>query len=316
MTVLVTGAGLVGTAFAQCAIARGDNVVFIDPEPRADYLSVRLGARGWQLERGDVRDLPTLIAAMRKAKPSAIVHTAGLIGRRVDESLATAFEINLRGTMNVAEAARLADVPRLVHISTFGVYDWRRPMTAPIAEDFPRGPGRGYGNLKVAKEMILEAHRRLHGYELVALRPANVYGLGHFWSGSSGGAKMQALVTAGVNGGTARISAAEAVPNEYIYAKDVGRAVDLAAMRPPPKGMFFNVGSGAVTPFPELVETVRKAIPALRVEIDGTADDTGRGQPLDISAARYELGWEPAFSLEEGFADYAKDLKAAALPSR
>lgn len=311
MTVLITGAGLIGTAFAQCAIARGDDVVFVDPEPRAEYLARRVGTRGWRLERGDVRDLAGLVAVAQKAKPAAIVHTAGLIGKRVEESLGVAFEINLRGTLNVAEAARLTGVPRLVHLSTFGVYDWRRTMSGPIAEDFQRGPGRGYGNFKVAKEMILEAHRRLHSYELIALRPANVYGVGHFWAGSSGGMKMQALVAAGIDGATARIPAAEAVPNEYVYAKDVGRAVDLAVTRPAPKQMFFNIGNGVVTPFPALVETVRKALPKLKVEIDGTVEDHGRGQPLDIAAARRDLGWEPAYSLEAGFADYAKELAEA-----
>lgn len=311
MTVLVTGAGLVGTAFAQCAIARGDDVVFIDPEPRSDYLAMRLGPAGWKLERGDVRDLAGMIALAQKIKPGAVVHSAGLIGRRVEDALATAFEVNLRGTLNVAETVRLCGVKRLVHVSTFGVYDWRRPMTSPIAEDFPRGPGRGYGNFKVAKEMILEAHRRLHGYELVVIRPANVYGVGHFWSGSSGGAKMQALVAGALNGETARIPAAEAVPNEYIYANDVGRAVDLAVTRAAPKGMFFNIGNGVVTPFPALVETVKKVLPSLKVEIDGKVEEAGRGQPLDISAARRELGWEPAYSLEQGFADYARDLKAS-----
>jgi len=37
MTTLVTGAGLIGTAFAQNALARGEQVVFVDPEPRADF---------------------------------------------------------------------------------------------------------------------------------------------------------------------------------------------------------------------------------------------------------------------------------------
>lgn len=311
MTVLVTGAGLVGTAFAQVAIARGDDVVFVDPEPRADYLALKLGAKGWRLERGDVRDLAGLIAVAHKTKPTAIVHTAGLIGKRVEESLATAFEINLRGTLNVAETARLAGVPRLVHISTFGVYDWRRAMTSPLAEDFPRGPGRGYGNFKVAKEMILEAHGRLHGYGLVMIRPANVYGVGHFWGGSSGGAKMQALIASGINGETARIPASEAGANEYIYAKDVGRAVDLAVSLPALKGAVFNIGTGIVTPFSKLVEAVQKVLPNLKVEIEGSVVEIERGQPLDISAAKRELGWSPAFTLEAGFADYAKDLKAS-----
>ena len=46
MTTLVTGAGLIGTAFAQNALARGEQVVFVDPEPRADFLRLKLGDKG------------------------------------------------------------------------------------------------------------------------------------------------------------------------------------------------------------------------------------------------------------------------------
>ena len=112
-----------------------------------------------------------------------MVHTAGLIGNRVQQSLNAAYDINLGGTRNVAEAARLSGVRRLVHISTFGVYDRRREANAPITEDFPRGGARGYGNYKGAKELILEAYAAAFGFELIMLRPANVFGLGHFWSG-------------------------------------------------------------------------------------------------------------------------------------
>ena len=196
MTTLVTGAGLIGTAFAQNALARGEAVIFLDPEPRADFLRLKLGDKGYTLARRDVRDLPALIETIKAGKVDTVVHTAGLIGPRVQQALGLAFDINLGGTRNVAEAVRLCGVRRLVHISTFGVYDRRRPGSAPVTEDFPRGQGRGYGNYKAAKELILEAYAGVYGFELIMLRPANVFGLGHFWSGSSGGMKMQALVEA------------------------------------------------------------------------------------------------------------------------
>jgi UDP-glucose 4-epimerase len=311
MTTLVTGAGLIGTAFAQNALLRGEAVIFLDPEPRADFLRLKLGDKGYTLARRDVRDLPALIETIKAGKVDTVVHTAGLIGPRVQQALGLAFDINLGGTRNVAEAVRLCGVHRLVHISTFGVYDRRRPSSGPVTEDFPRGQGRGYGNYKAAKELILEAYAGSYGFEVIMLRPANVFGLGHFWSGSSGGMKMQALAEAALDGGTARIAAAETTPNEYVYAKDVGRAVDLAATVPMPAQSIFNIGNGVVTPFEEVVAAVKALAPSLRAEIEGGPTSQATIAPLDISAAKRHLGWEPTFTLRAAFEDYLKELKAA-----
>ena len=190
-----------------------------------------------------------------------MVHTAGLIGNRVQQSLSNGFDINLGGTRNVAEAVRLTGVRRLVHISTFGVYDRRREEgNAPVAEDFVRGGSRAYGAFKAAKELILEAYAAAYKFEVVMLRPANVFGLGHFAAGSSGGMKMQRLIEAGLDGGTARIPSSETMANEYIYAKDVGRAVDAAATAKRPPQIHFNIGNGYVTPFDDLLATLKDAV--------------------------------------------------------
>ncbi|MCE3243549.1 MAG: hypothetical protein K0Q83_4056, partial [Deltaproteobacteria bacterium] len=50
-------------------------------------------------------------------------------------------------------------VKRMVHISTFGVYDWRKEASEPVTEDFHKGSGVPYGNSKVARELLLEAIR-------------------------------------------------------------------------------------------------------------------------------------------------------------
>src|ERR1700681_4836876 len=142
LTTLVTGAGLIGTEFARCALARGEAVVFVDPEPREDFLRMKLGGGSFSLARHDVRDLPALIEVAKAHRVDTLVHTAGLIGPRVQQSLTLAFDVNLGGTRNVAETMRIAGVRRLVHISTLAVYDRRHEaavaMTRGIAEDSPR----------------------------------------------------------------------------------------------------------------------------------------------------------------------------------
>jgi UDP-glucose 4-epimerase len=311
MTVLVTGAGLIGTSFAREAVARGEKIVFFDPEPRADFVDFKLGSGRATLVRGDVRDLPALISAVREHEAHTIVHTAGLIGGRVEQSINLAFDINLGGTRNVAECVRLCGVKRLVHISTFGVYDTRRATGASIDETFPRGAGRGYGNLKAAKELLLEAYANAHGFELLMLRPANVFGFGHFWAGSSGGAKMQALLEAGLDGVKARITSAETMANEYVYARDMGRAVDFAVTVPLPERTIFNIGNGYVTPFADVVASVARLLPGLDYEVLPGQAPKSKHAHLDISAAREHLGWSPAFDMDAGFADYLAEIRAA-----
>lgn len=311
MTILVTGAGLIGTGFAREAIARGEEILFFDPEPREDYLRFKLGDKGHRLLWGDVRDLPALIAAMKDNKVTTVVHTAGLIGGKVQKSLFHGFEINLAGTRNVAEAVRLSGVKRLVHMSTMGVFDGRRPSDTNIPENFYRGPGRGYGNFKAAKELILEAYADEYKFELLVLRPANVYGFGHFFAGSSGGIKMQALLEAGMDGGVAKIPLSETMTNEYIYWKDIGKAVDIATRIDMPAESFFNAGNGYVTPFDDVISAVKKVCPDVDFEIQDGAPPKSKAYAMDISRAKQQLGWEPQFSIEEGFADFLEEMKRA-----
>lgn len=308
-TTLITGAGLVGASFGQVALKRGEKLVYFDPQPRREFLELKLGKGNFEIVQKDVRDLPAIIQAIRDFNAETLLHTAGLIGGRVAESLYTGFNINVVGTMNVAEAVRLTDCRRLVHISTFGVYDWRRSAPEPVEETFYRGSGVPYGNSKVAKELLLEAYRNIYNFELMVVRPANVYGLGHFWSGSGGGEKIQALLMSGLKGEPARIPQEQTMAFEYVYCKDLGRAVDLAATVPMPEHNVFNVGEGKVTQFQEIVDIVKKLLPKCTVEILPGKVPVSRTQHLNISRAKKYLGWEPQYTMENGFKDYIEDLK-------
>jgi UDP-glucose 4-epimerase len=97
---------------------------------------------------------------------------------------------------------------------------------------------------------------------------------------------------------------------EYVYAKDVGRAVDLAATCAMPKQFIFNVGSGVTTSFDDLIAAIRRKLPRLDVEIVPGTSPVSRTQHLDLSAAKAHLGWSPQFTLDTGLEDYIADLEA------
>ena len=101
---------------------------------------------------------------------------------------------------------------------------------------------------------------------------------------------------------------------EYVYAKDVGRAVDIAATIPLPKETCFNIGSGEVLTFDELTRAIREVLPELEVEIlpSGPPPGVQVKQPIDCSKAKDLLGWEPLYTMEEAFRDYVADLEDVA----
>lgn len=310
MATLITGLGLVGTSYAQLALKRGESIVFVDIAPRKDFLMNKLGAANVTVVQRDIRDLPALIEIILKNKIDTVIHTAGLIGGKVAQPIYSGMQINVMGTINVAEAVRLTGVKRLVQISTFGVYDRRAGEPGPIDESFHRGPGEPYGNSKVAKELMVEAYQRLYGFELIILRLANVYGVGHFAGGSGGGEMVQNMLQTGIRGGVVKVPQEVARDFEYIYYKDLGRALDKAATTPLSAPATLNIGTGVVIKFDELVATAEKLLPDLQVEMIPGQKPRSAKQPMVITKAKQFLGWEPEYDLERGFKDYIEELKA------
>jgi nucleoside-diphosphate-sugar epimerase len=306
---LITGLGLVGTSFAQLALQRGEEIIFYDVAPRADFLARKLGGAKVVVVQRDVRDLPALIETIQRHKIDTVIHTAGLIGGKVAQPIYTGMQINVMGTINVAEAVRLTDVKRLVQISTMGVYDRRLEGEEPIDETFHRGPGEAYGNSKTAKELMVEAYQRLYGFELIVLRLANVYGVGHFAGGSGGGEMVQNLLQTGIRGGVVKIAREQARDFEYIYYKDLGRALDSATRIALPSPTTLNIGTGVVIPFDDLVKTAEKLLPNLEVEMLPGKPPRSSKQPMAIAKAKQVLSWQPEYDLEAGFKDYIEELR-------
>ena len=309
MTTLITGAGLVGTSYGQHAVRRGEKVVFVDPIPREDFIRNKLGNADFTYLNEDVRSLPGLIATINKYEVDTILNTASVIGKKVNDPIHFGYSLNVGGTQAVADAARLTGIKRVVHISTFGAYDWRKVGKGPIAEDDLLGTGTAYSNSKVAQEMIIEAYALETGFDLFMLRLGNVFGVGHFWGGSGGGQKVQDLGMAGITGEPAKIPEEQTMDFVYLYAKDCGEAIDICATIDAPTENVFNIAYPVTTSFDELVEIISGQLPNLRVDIVPGSPPVNRAAPLDISRAKDMLGWEPKFSMQDAFEDYVADLR-------
>jgi nucleoside-diphosphate-sugar epimerase len=147
---------------------------------------------------------------------------------------------------------------------------------------------------------------------LIVLRLANVYGVGHFAGGSGGGEMVQNMLQTGIKGGVVKIAQQVARDFEYVYYKDLGRALDKAVTTPLKEPVTLNIGTGVVIKFDDLVSLAERLLPKLQVEIIPGQRPRSAKQPMVIEKAKQVLGWVPEYDIEAGFKDYIEELKALA----
>ncbi len=310
MNVLITGAGLIGAHLAKRIVGGGDSAVLFDLAPNRDYIDKIVGPGKANVVAADMRDLPALIQALEQYETDTIVHTAGLIGKRVAENTYTGATNNILGTINVLEAARLIGMRRVVYVSTFGVYDRSRIKEPVIREEAATGGHNLYTVTKLCSEHLVHGYTTHHNLDTVIIRPGGVFGCGHYVGGSTVGMVMRDLALGIINGDPLTIDAKVYAPNEYVYAKDVALALHLACKGENLKQRTYNAGSGVVTGPEDLLQIVKELSPQVEVVVRGSIGAAGKGAPLDLSTSKAELGYAPHFPLKEALKDYMEELWA------
>ncbi|HYA29315.1 MAG TPA: NAD(P)-dependent oxidoreductase [Acidobacteriota bacterium] len=309
MNILITGAGLIGAHAARHMVDAGHKVVLFDLSPNREYIQNVVGKDKADAVAANMLDLPALLTALEKFSVDTMVHTAGLIGGRVQENSYTGATNNILGTINILEAARLRKLRRVVYVSTFGVYERGKINDNVVKEIHPIGGHNLYATTKVCSEHLVHAYTSMYNLDTIIIRPGGVFGRGFYVGGSTVGMVMRDLALAMIKGGPITIDAKIYGPNEYVYGKDVGLALFLACQAQNPKQRIYNAGTGVVHGAEELAQAVREVVPKVDVRVSGSSSaDKSRSIPMDISVSKAELGYAPKFSLKEALRDYMDEL--------
>jgi UDP-glucuronate 4-epimerase len=185
--ILVTGAaGFIGSHTTETLLARGDDVVgldnlndYYDPNRKRKNLEEagRAATRAKQFEfvEGDVRDRD-LVRRLVGTGFDTIIHLAAMAGVRASvEDPWLYYNVNLLGTLNLADAARESNKPNIVFASTSSAYGAtkRVPFEESDPSDRPLAP---YPASKRSAELLGFSYHHLHGLDFTALRFFTVYG--------------------------------------------------------------------------------------------------------------------------------------------
>ncbi len=277
------------------------------------HLLAELGDQAVPLE-ADVTDFEALAEAIRRERPSAVVHLAA------HSSVASTWErerevwlVNAVGTVNLLEAVRGAQADaRVLVVSTADVYG--RAEQLPTPEEAPLRPLSPYAASKAAAELAAGRARRADGLAVVVARSFPHIGPGQAEVFAVGSWTSQIARLEDEGGGTLRVGDLD-VERDLTDVRDVCRAYRLL-LDPAVPLETYNVASGTAVRLAEVVDLLL-GLARCPIEVER---DPARTRPVDIPVQRGDAsrlaeatGWRPSIPLEQTLRD-ALDYARAALP--
>ena len=303
-TVLVTGAdGFIGSHITEALVRVGFKV-------RAFVYYNSFNSWGWldhcaddvkgnfEVFPGDFRDPHGIKEAMKGC--DAVLHLAALIAIPFSyKSPDTYVDTNIKGTLNVLQAARELGVKRVVHTSTSEVYG--TAQFVPITEDHPLQGQSPYSATKIAADQLAYSFYSSFDLPVVTLRPFNTYG-----PRQSARAVIPTIVTQIANGQRTIKLGATSPTRDFSYVQDTVSAFIAAISSDTASGKVINLGSNFEI---SIGDTARLIAETMNIEIE-IVTDVVRMRPenseverlwADNTKARDLLGWQPKFIGLDGF---------------
>jgi UDP-glucose 4-epimerase len=290
-TIVTGGAGFIGSHVVDALLAEGSSVTVIDDLSTGDAARIAAGA---ELRELDIVDLPALLAVVEEVKPSAVYHLAAQASVVASvEDPGRDCEVNVRGTLNVLEAAGRSGTP-VVFTSTGGaLYGDDAPM--PTSEERTPAPLSPYGASKWAAEAYVKTWSLSSGIAHAVCRLGNVYGPRQSPHGEAG---VVAIFSHHLYAGnTPKLFGYGKPTRDYVYVEDVVRALLAATGR---RGTY-NIATGVETDVMTVWNELRQAAGSdIEPELAELRPGELQHSRLDISLAARELGWRPEVPISEG----------------
>ena len=303
-TILITGAdGFIGSHLTEALVRLGYKV-------RAFVMYNSFNSWGWlehcapeikgqfEVFAGDIRDPHGVKEAMKGC--GAVLHLAALIAIPYSyHSPDTYVDANIKGTLNVLQAARELGVKRVIHTSTSEVYGTARFV--PITEEHPLQGQSPYSATKIAADQLAYSFYTSFGLPVVIVRPFNTYG-----PRQSARAVIPTIIMQIANGKRQIKLGAVSPTRDFNYVQDTVAGFIAALNSDGGLGEVINLGSNFEI---SIGDTAQLIADVMNTEIEIITDEV-RLRPenseverlwADNTKASQLLGWRPSYGGREGF---------------
>ncbi|MEA3426826.1 MAG: NAD-dependent 4,6-dehydratase LegB [Bacteroidota bacterium] len=310
--VLVTGAdGFIGSHLVEELIFRGVRV-------KAFVCYNSFNSWGWldtfsqeqlnsiEIFSGDIRDPNGVRMAMKDC--DVVFHLAALIAIPFSyHSPDSYIDTNIKGTLNIVQAAKDLGVERVLVTSTSEVYGTAQYV--PIDENHPRQPQSPYSASKIGADSIADSFYRSFNLPLTIVRPFNTYG-----PRQSARAIIPTIISQLLNGIT-EIKLGDLRPTrDLVFVKDTVRGFIEIAASDSLIGHDCNIATGQEISIADLAgELINQINPLARIVTDEQRFRPEKSEVFRLLGANEKIKthttWSPVYNLAEGLAETIKWFK-------
>lgn len=301
---LVTGAdGFIGSHLTEALVRQGHDV-------RAFVLYNSFNSWGWldscasdvagkfEVFAGDIRDPHGVKKAMQGC--DTVMHLAALIAIPYSyHSPDTYVDTNIKGTLNIVQAARELGVSKIVNTSTSEVYGTAKFV--PITEEHPLQGQSPYSATKIGADQIAMSFYNAFDTPVSTIRPFNTYG-----PRQSARAIIPTVITQIANGKRKLKLGALHPTRDFNFVMDTVRGFIAVAESAKSVGEVINIGSNFEISIDDTVQLIAEVMGVeIEIETDQVRLRPGKSEVdrllADNSKAKNLTGWEPAYAGKEGF---------------
>ena len=250
----------------------------------------------------DVRDYHLTSRTLSEIKPDVVVHLAAIAhANRSNKDPFSTFDHSMRTIENVLDTIRSKGIHVIYFSSSmvYGNFDGEI-----VSEDRVCNPMGIYGALKYGAEKLVIGYNQVFDLPYTIIRPSALYGE-RCVSRRVG----QAFIENALVGQDLTINGDGKEGLDFTYIDDLLQGIILSITKPESVNQIFNLTFGAARSINELADIVINEFPGTKIQYkkrDGLMPERGT---LNIDKARELLGYNPKFSVEQGFTKYIKWYK-------